>query len=234
MAGSILLQPFIRSASNLLKGSGQWGVLSWFRRTRVSAQGRRQERIEAEMVKLKREDPTSSARARADLAAELRQLPPARSLRPTMLGNLISRAEEDAGARYGFDTRVAIPRLDPLLRESVRAALNTARDELNFSVRLTITSMLATISSAVVLHRHGWWLLVPAAALTSAWLCYKNSIAAAAKYGEELHVAFDLDRFKLYEESHLGTPQNRDEELKLAQQLTEFWTYGRGDGDGVG
>lgn len=169
-----------------------------------------------------------------DLAAELRQLPPARSLRPTMLGNLISRAEEDAGARYGFDTRVAIPRLDPLLRESVRAALNTARDELNFSVRLTITSMLATISSAVVLHRHGWWLLVPAVALTSAWLCYKNSIAAAAKYGEELHVAFDLDRFKLYEESHLGTPQNRDEELKLAQQLTEFWTYGRGDGDGVG
>ncbi|XVV00875.1 hypothetical protein ACQPW3_26060 [Actinosynnema sp. CA-248983] len=90
-----------------------------------------------------------------------RRYPPAGLVLPTALGNVLRAAEYRAGAPYGLDSVTAWPRLYPLLSESARAVSDDRRLQLDVAVRFSASFVLAAVASAVLLWRHGWWLVVP-------------------------------------------------------------------------
>ena len=86
-----------------------------------------------------------------ELSDRLRRYPAHGRVRATTLGNVLAAAEEDAGRPYGLDSRVALPRLEPLLPESAAKELDAKRDDLMFAARFCATLVLATLVSALLL-----------------------------------------------------------------------------------
>jgi hypothetical protein len=160
-------------------------------------------------------------------AAALRRYPKnLENVRATVLGNVLSAAEENAGGRYGLDTAVVLPRLEPVLPEATAKRITGHRDDLQFAVRLASALIVAAIASIILLlpaaiatdvdRFNPIWFCVSAGALLLAWASYRNSVAAGLQYGEALAVAFDLDRFHLYEMLHLPLPHDPRAERELA------------------
>jgi hypothetical protein len=143
-------------------------------------------------------------------------------LLPTRLGNALRAAEAQAGQRYGLETVTVWPRLHVVLSDRMEEILADLRDQLDIAARLCAVLLLATLISAGLLFRYGWWLLVPATTALLAWLAYRAAVQAAISFGEQLYVAFDLHRFDLLRELHLPLPRTPGEELEFNQRLSEF------------
>jgi DUF35 OB-fold domain, acyl-CoA-associated len=148
-------------------------------------------------------------------------------LLPTRLGNILRAAEDSAGQRYGLDTVTLWPRLHPYVTGALAESLTSVRDQLDLSVRLCATLIVATLVATGLLVNDGWWLLVPATTAVVAWIAYHSAVSAAAAYGEDLHVAFDLHRFDMLEGMHYPLPTNLDEEHERNDELTRFLQSGR-------
>ena len=164
-------------------------------------------------------------------ATALRRYPRSKeNIRATMLGNVLAAGEENAGGRYGLDTAVVLPRFEPVLPEATAQRVTGHRDDLRFAVRLASALIIAAIVSVILLvpvaiatdagRFNTIWFCVTAGALLLAWSSYRSSVAAAVQYGEALAVAFDLDRFQLYEMLHLPLPQDPYVERQLAERLS--------------
>jgi hypothetical protein len=73
------------------------------------------------------------------------------------------------------------------------------------------------------------WSLHPIGASSLAWASYRNSVAAAVRYGEALAVAFDLHRFDLYGALRVPEPVDLAHERALNHQITNaLWVGGTG------
>ena len=166
---------------------------------------------------------------KADWAdTRLRFYPVVPRLLPTQLGNTLRAAEDRAGERYGLATVAAWPRMYPSLSDKLLDALSDRRDQLDTAARLCATFLLATVIAVGFLARNGgrWALLVPAACLGMAWVCYRAAVAAGQLHGELLEAAFDLHRFDLLAALHYEPPTDRREEYELNQRLSEFLEQG--------
>jgi hypothetical protein len=73
----------------------------------------------------------------------------------THLGNILRRAEVLAGGRYGLDTALALPRLEPLLPERSAVVLSSHRDDLDFAARFSAALLVGAIASAALLATQG-------------------------------------------------------------------------------
>lgn len=51
------------------------------------------------------------------------------------------------------------------------------------------------------------------------WLCYQNAVESCLVYGEKIQSAFDLYRWKLFDELHLQLPPNLEEERKMWEEI---------------
>jgi hypothetical protein len=100
------------------------------------------------------------------------------------------------------------------------------RNRLDAAAIATILAVIATLASAILLARTGWWLFIALGAACVARATYRSAFQAAIAYGESIVVAFDLYRFELYAALHLPLPDNSLAERQLAQQLSMQWRQG--------
>jgi hypothetical protein len=125
---------------------GYWGRLPFgavLQRAAAAHTEYRRERLrEAE-----RDDPSVS------IQLDWLPQPPMPTL-PTELGNALYAGEVRAGARYGYETSVVLPRLMPLLDENVRAQVTDTRNQLDVAARIFMLSLLAVPTTTALLIRH--------------------------------------------------------------------------------
>lgn len=137
-----------------------------------------------------------------------------RNVMPTLLGNLLSAAEEYPEVRYGLNSIVCWPRLYHLLPEVLRHSINMERNRLNESACLLAWSVLFLVW---VIWK--WWALL---SLMIAWIAYRKMVTAAAIYGDLIRSAFDLCRFDLYKALSWPLPNSPENEEKYGKGLTIF------------
>jgi hypothetical protein len=228
LALALVLHPLQLSLVRVLEG--YWGHGVVFRIPADWGRGRHRRRREllerqTQIPKPEGQQPGAQQIAAASMAAwKLRRLYPddADHVMPTLLGNVLKAAEDRAGGRYGLDCVVVWPRLYPMLSESLTAALDDARNQLDLMVRFAATFGLVALGALVLLAPHGWWAAVVLAALVLAWMSYRAGVNAAIAYGELLESAIDLHRFDLLQALHLPLPADPEAEQKLNAQLSDL------------
>jgi len=143
---------------------------------------------------------------------------------PTLLGNVLRRAESTAGERYGLGTVVTYPRLYPHLSARLDAEVSEQVDVLDTTA--TFTLLLWTISAiaAPLLLRHDGWSLLPLVLAALARVTYLGAQSAASRYGTLLCAAYDLHRFDLLRSLRFPLPLNPSQELAGNQWLTQLLT----------
>jgi hypothetical protein len=229
VAATLVVQPLQLSLVRLLEG--YWGDS---RTARIAARPGRtlaaRRRAGLERATRNPADREPSVEDEKRMVAATRRLerfyPAEDDLLPTRLGNVLRAAENRAGGRYGLITVVVWPRLYPLLPEGTVRAVDDQRDQLDLAARFCAVCFLAGLISFGLLVTHGWWLLVPVAALVLAWASYRAAVAAALQYGVGLETAFDLHRFELLRALHLELPADHAAEVATNQELSAFLLQG--------
>lgn len=159
------------------------------------------------------------------LGQEVSSYPARGDLLPTRLGNVLRAAELRAGGRYGLDFAPTFPRLYPQMSDRFATAWEDQTDQLDTAAHLCVTFLLATLLSGALLVPHGWdgyWLLIPLATGTLAWISYRATIAAAKHWGDLLMAAFDLHRFDMLAQLRRPLPQDAHNEFEANQRLSAF------------
>jgi hypothetical protein len=165
-----------------------------------------------------RRNSTSRARFRQDWLPDY-----AEQLRPTDLGNTLWKGETKAGARYGLDLNIALPRLIPLMSPSVLDDLNDRRNQLDAAVRICVATGVATVISIGFLLRDGPWLFLAVATYLLSWASYRAAVSAARGFSTNLAAAVDLYHLQLFDALSLERPANIDDELDRNAVLTDFF-----------
>jgi hypothetical protein len=143
-------------------------------------------------------------------------------VRPTMLGNILNRAETTAGERYGLNTVRSYPRLYPHVSDRLATQLSNELHALDASAALTLVLTVLAVASAPLLHWRNGWMAVPAVLVTGAVIAYRGAKRAAALYADLLCTAYDLHRFAMLEAMHRALPDDPKCELLLNKELSEF------------
>lgn len=151
-------------------------------------------------------------------------------LLPTRLGNVLRAAEGYSGSVYGMDGPFWWPRLWPLLpdgqREAIEDALATMMAVLNLSLLLLPTTVYVTVYLALcpIPWRAAWAVGAFLAGGLLSWLCHHGAVLQARAYGQQVRVAIDLYRAKLFTALHVPVPSTPGEERALWGQLSS-WLY---------
>jgi hypothetical protein len=225
LIASLILHPFQFSLVRLLEGywddSRVGRPLSALLKSLHRRRRQRLERLAYDPQTPREQDRQQWAEDRLD------QYPDEDRLLPTRLGNTLRAAEDEAGMRYELPTVAAMPRLYPYLSGRFAAIYVDRRNQLDAAVRFcAVLGLAAVISAGMLLANGGAWRLLPVAIIVLARISYQAAVLAAFSYGQALHVAFDLHRFDMLKALHYPLPGNRAEELRLNQQLGDFFTTG--------
>ncbi|GAA2388672.1 hypothetical protein [Dactylosporangium salmoneum] len=143
-------------------------------------------------------------------------------LMPTVLGNVLRRAETTAGERYGLSTVVTYPRLYPHLSSKLDGEISNQLDTLDTTATFVVLFSLETVITSVLLIRFDWWMSVPLVFFAMLCVAYVGAVRAAARHGELLAVAYDLHRFDLLKALHLELPENPATEVANNKVLSDF------------
>ncbi|MFM0557121.1 hypothetical protein P0D69_40110, partial [Paraburkholderia sediminicola] len=147
-------------------------------------------------------------------------------LLPTALGNVLRAAEDLATGRYGLDSVVIWPRLYPFIGPGLGRLVDSARNQLDISVRLIPTFVACAMISFWFLQHYGWWLLLPCGFLAVAALSYRASVEAAAAFGVAMNTAIDLYRFDMLKGLHMPMPSNCSDERANNKAISSFLRQG--------
>lgn len=224
---AVVLHPLQLPLVRLLEGYWPRG---WRRVISIAVARQRRKRdalaSEADPGRLVRAGGDTPESRRAVLQASLqlrRRFPPDDLLLPTALGNVLRAMENDAGASYGADTVAWWPRLYPMLGDQVRSIVDDRRNQLDAACRFAATGTVVAVLTAVLLARSGTWLALVLVPLALAFVSYRAAVTAASAYGEAVRTAFDLHRFDLVAQLHLGLPRTPTDEVAANRSLTRFW-----------
>jgi hypothetical protein len=144
---------------------------------------------------------------------------------PTRLGNVLRRAEMQAGSQYGMNALQAVPHLLMIAPTSHVDYVNDQRSQLDLAVRMTLMSVLASATALVFLWPHRLWALIAVVPYVIAYLSYRGSVVAASHYGSAFDVLINLDRFVLYEKLHINLPATTKDEKAANRKLTRLLGY---------
>lgn len=139
---------------------------------------------------------------------------------PTRLGNVLRRHERRAGSQYGLDAVSVIQHISLVAPPERLAYLADQRQLLDVSVRMSATSIVATLIAISALWRHGAWLLFALVPYGIAYLSYRGAIVGAHGYGTAITAMIDLDRFALYDALRLRRAKNTAAERRRNAKLT--------------
>jgi hypothetical protein len=141
---------------------------------------------------------------------------------PTMLGNVLRRAETTAGQRYGLETVHAYPRLYPYLSPRLDAELKEQLNGIDVMAIFVLVFSTQALLSAPLVWLLDWWSLIPVALAVLVAVAYRGATAAAQNYGQLLAAAFDLHRFDMLAAMHLPLEDNGDSEYRTNSKLSEL------------
>jgi len=143
---------------------------------------------------------------------------------PTRLGNALRKHERQAGAQYGLNAVSAIQHLSFVAPAERLNYISDQRQLLDLSVRMSATSLVATVISITALWRHGPWLLLALAPYGVAYLSYRGAVVVANEYGAAIAAMIDLDRFALYDSLRLPRPPDTAAERRMNAKLMKLLT----------
>jgi hypothetical protein len=161
-------------------------------------------------------------RAQAARAARQEYPEHGRRMMPTRLGNVLRRYEDKAGQQYGLDALQLAPHLNLVAAKEHREYVDDCRKGLDLSVRLCALFALATALSIGLLAGDGAWLLLALAPYCVSYLAYRGAVSSAQAYGSALTTLVDLNRFALYDQLHVPSPSNTDDERTRNEQLLKM------------
>ena len=143
---------------------------------------------------------------------------------PTRLGNVLRKYEILAGRQYELSVLTILPHIALAARPEDLRYLDDQRTQLDLAVRVCFTAALASVLSAALLSRDGFWLFVAAIPGIFAYVAYRGAVISAREYGIAMTTLVDMNRFSLYERLHLPMPGTIAEERianKRVMQLME-------------
>ena len=149
------------------------------------------------------------------------------NIMPTRLGNVLRRYERRAGSQYGLDAVSVIQQISFVAPAERLAYVGDQRQLLDLSVRMSATSIVATLIAISALWRHGPWLLLALVPYCVAYLSYRGAVVVAHEYGAAVAAMIDLDRFALYDALRLRRPKNTAAERRMNAKLAKLLS---GDG----
>lgn len=146
---------------------------------------------------------------------------------PTRLGNVLRSYERLAGYQYGLDAVTVLRHVALVAPSGHVEYLDDQRQLLDLSVRMCLTSILATLISIAFLWHHGPWLAIALVPYVLAYLSYRGAIVVAHEYGAAMSTMIDLDRFALYDYLRLPRPKDTAEEQRTNPGLVELLSHNR-------
>jgi hypothetical protein len=146
---------------------------------------------------------------------------------PTRLGNVLRRYERQAGSQYGLDAVSVIQQISFVAPAERLAYVGDQRQLLDLSVRMSATSLIATLVAISALWRHGPWLLLALVPYGVAYLSYRGAVVVAHEYGAAVAAMIDLDRFALYDALRLPRPKDTAAERQMNAKLAQLLAHNR-------
>lgn len=155
------------------------------------------------------------AHRRAEAASEIVAQYPERMdwIMPTLLGNVLRRAETSAGERYGLETVPTYPRLFPYLSPQLRQESEVQLNVLDTASTMTIVCGVLAGGSVPLLARVDGWSLIFVGLAVATGLSYRGARIAAERHAIALAAAFDLHRFDMLRAMHRRLPTTAAEEF---------------------
>jgi hypothetical protein len=121
---------------------------------------------------------------------------------PTRLGDILRAAERRPADKYGLDTIACWTALWLLLPAEAKTELVQARSALDNAARTWLWGALFVVWTP-------WtWLALPVAIVVPALAYYLGILTSATLFGQLTVSAFDLYRFRLYDNLHLPRPSS--------------------------
>jgi hypothetical protein len=166
-------------------------------------------------------------RSKSDEATRARGKFPANldEVMPTRLGNVLRRAESQAGSQYGLKALQAVPHLLLIAPANHIDYVNDQRSQLDLAVRMTFMSAVAAATAIIFLWPYGAWVLIAIIPYALAYLSYRGSVVAAGHYGAALETLVNLNRFALYQQLHLQLPPSTEIEKVTNTKLARLLGY---------
>jgi hypothetical protein len=149
---------------------------------------------------------------------------------PTRLGNVLRRYERKAGSQYGLDAVAVIPHILSVGSLQRVEYVNDQRQQLDLSVRMSATSIVAALIATAFLWQHGLWLLIALIPYGIAYLSYRGAVTSAHEFGSAISTIIDLDRFALYDCLRMRRPTNTWAERRMNAQLMALLSHDPGVG----
>jgi hypothetical protein len=165
-------------------------------------------------------------RSRLDEADRVRSMFPAvDEVMPTRLGNVLRRAESQAGSQYGINALQAVPHLLLIAPTNHIDYVNDQRSQLDLAVRMTFISVVAAVTAIIFLWPDGAWVLIALIPYVLAYFSYRGSVVAAGHYGSALETLINLNRFALYQQLHVQLPASTEKEQEMNAELADLLGY---------
>lgn len=166
-------------------------------------------------------------RSKGDEADRVRRMFPAdlNEVMPTRLGNVLRRAESQAGSQYGIVALQAVPHLLLIAPANHVDYVNDQRSQLDLAVRMTFISVVAVATSIIFLWPDGAWVLIALIPYGLAYFSYRGSVVAAGHYGYALETLINLNRFALYQQLHVKLPASTEKEQEMNAALRNLLGY---------
>ena len=149
------------------------------------------------------------------------------NIMPTRLGNVLRRYERQAGSQYGLDAVSIIQQISFVAPAERLAYVGDQRQLLDLSVRMSATSIVATLVAITALWRHGPWLLLALVPYGVAYLSYRGAVVLAHEYGAAIAAMIDLDRFAMYDALRLPRPKDTAAERQMNAKLRRLLSHSR-------
>lgn len=147
---------------------------------------------------------------------------------PTRLGNVMRRAEFQAGSQYGMSSLQVVSHLLLIAPTSHVDYVNDQRSQLDLAVRMTTISLMASATALLFLWPYHLWVLVVAAPYALAYFSYRGSVVAARHYGSAFDTLINLDRFALYQQLHLPPPISTADERETNTRMADLLDHDPG------
>jgi hypothetical protein len=147
---------------------------------------------------------------------------------PTRLGNVLRKYEREAGYQYGLDATEILEHVAQVAPAQRVEYVRDQRQLLDLSVRMVMTSILATFIAIAFLWRDGSWLLIALVPYAIAYLSYRGAVVVAHAYGSAFSTMIDLDRFALYDYLRLPRPKTTKSEQRTNAKLMNLLNHDPG------
>jgi hypothetical protein len=168
-------------------------------------------------------------RSRRDEAYRIRETFPRAydNMMPTRLGNVLRRAEIQAGSQYKLNALQVVPHIMLVAPQSHVDYVSDQRSQLDLAVRMTFMSALSTATAILFLWHCHFWIFIALIPYMFAYISYRGSIIAARHYGASLDILINIDRFELYKRLNVRFPEGTAEERVANAKLAELFDYDR-------